>query len=468
MAEDAAGTRVGCPHCAQTFLAPGVAPSVSNDDDWLQMDEPSLPSSNSGPPKPATTQPPPVAPASTNSGPKISPEDEAMLREFTTDLNEFTAEIESVPAPGPPASPPPTRSNPDNVGSTPAPLAPTPEFADQYRVKCKICGSLLYARATQAGRTVKCGDCHSPVTIPPPPRVSSNAAIDLDQAPTFGFEPSGVEDRRTDPFKKSADELLDEAARENREQPKTDYDDIPSFRDWFSSVFGIFGDLGVLAHWIGLSLLGTIPVFFLLSFEHPMLTMALFPLGFFLGVLTVSCAFAILQALANEEDTVTDWPSLDPFAWLGQLFLVVAAASVAAVPVWMLCVFTIGVNLTSVAFTMFVIYAVFPFVLLSMMDMNSVMIPFSPEVARSVNKCEESWGGFYFSSAVLFLALFLVFVMTGSMPPHVAAAISITLSIGAVFCYFSMIGRLAYSIGQAVNAPKMENDIDRSFPTDAR
>ncbi|TWU48392.1 hypothetical protein [Rubripirellula reticaptiva] len=116
---------------------------------------------------------------------------------------------------------------------------------------------------------------------------------------------------------------------------------------------------------------------------------------------------------------------------------------------------------------MFSVYTLFPFVLLSMMDMGSPFVPFSAEVACSVTKCQESWGGFYFSSGLLFVCLFLLLASLSTMTPPVGAVIAIVAVIGIAFTYFAMIGRLAYSIGQAVNDPPMKNDIDRSRKTDA-
>jgi hypothetical protein len=127
----------------------------------------------------------------------------------------------------------------------------------------------------------------------------------------------------------------------------------------------------------------------------------------------------------------------------------------------------IGPQLLSVAVTMFSIYVLFPFVLLSMLDMNSAFIPFSSEVARSITKCEEAWGGFYFSSGALFVALFLVFATASSISPASGAVLAITCAIAGAFLYFGMIGRLAYSIGQAVNAPPRHDEVDRTRQTDA-
>ncbi|MCG8650051.1 MAG: hypothetical protein MI861_09465, partial [Pirellulales bacterium] len=146
----------------------------------------------------------------------------------------------------------------------------------------------------------------------------------------------------------------------------------------------------------------------------------------------------------------------------------VAATMVAVIPAWAIAQFAFGPSLLAVAFTMFSIYLLFPFVILSMLDMESPFVPFSAEVARSVTKCEEAWGGFYFSSGLLFFGLFLVFAMATAMTGAVGAVIAVFAGIAITFTYFSMIGRLAYAIGQAVNAPPVKHEIDRGRPSRTR
>jgi hypothetical protein len=328
------------------------------------------------------------------------------------------------------------------------------------------CGSAVYVKASQAGKTIKCYDCHSPIVVGPAPRVRAKSGPTLDEAESFQFGASTVGDRRPDPFTKSAQALLAEASREEKVPGPVKYDDQPDLVEWFKNVFGIFVDPGVVMHWIALTVIGGVPAYFALSSDASILRLGLMIGGAILGGIVVSCGFAILQSVANQEDSVSDWPVFDPFAWFGQLFVALAAAGVAVVPVWMVSSFVFGPSLISVAMTMFSVYALFPFVLLSMLDMGSPMVPFSAEVARSVTKCQESWGGFYLTSGLLFAALFLVLASLSTSEAPLAAVFAIAAVIGIAFTYFAMIGRLAYSIGQAVNDAPMVNDIDRSRRTE--
>jgi DNA-directed RNA polymerase subunit M/transcription elongation factor TFIIS len=469
IADQAVGQRVKCPHCNETFLAPGVSKSASDDDDWLNLDEvplaPNLARSSSAQPrtdKPSTPEKRPKTdqPPKGETRPPLRESDEALLADLAGDLDEFMVN---------PASPPKPRATfPDaefSLSDFPEAAVPKPasavEYASEYRVNCRVCGTFLYAKAHQAGKKLQCPDCHSMVTIPPPPKVSKKSEINIERAETFQFEETKVK-RGPDPYKKSAEQLLEQASREEETEGHATYHDTPSVKEWALKVFGIFRDLGVVVHWLALSALAAVPAAIALKSEHPVLILGLFPFGFFLGVLVVSCGFAIMQAVASEEDSVTDWPTLDPGNWLSQLFVVVACSSLIIVPVWAVCMLIIGPSLISIAITMFAVYALFPFVLLSMLDMNSVMMPFSAELARSVTTSQEAWGGFYFSSGLLFVGLFLLFAIISGMGVVAMAVVGITAGVGVAFAYFAMLGRLAFAIGQAINAPPRNDDVDRT------
>ncbi len=275
-----------------------------------------------------------------------------------------------------------------------------------------------------------------------------------------------------DPFKKSADDLLAEASREEEEKTTPIYEDTPNVVEWLNNVFGIFKDPGVIMHWVVISVGAAIPTALLLQIEQEslqmLLTLGMMTGGLVLGAITVSCAFAILLSVANGNDRVEEWPSMDIFQWLDQLILVLGATALVAIPMWTVCYLTDCPQLLGIAIIMFSIYLLLPFILLSMLDMGSVLTPFSPELARSVSNSQEEWGGFYFSSGLLFTGLFLFIATTWSTDSTIGIVAAITLAIFTTFTYFGMMGRLAFTIGQSVNAPPMKNDIDRSRPADSQ
>jgi hypothetical protein len=288
--------------------------------------------------------------------------------------------------------------------------------------------------------------------------------MNVENAQTFQLEETATRER-VDPFRKSAEELLEQAEQSEEEEPEPSFD-TPEIRQWALKVFGIFFDPGVLAHWVGLSMLAAFPAYFALWLESKILILGLFPGAILFAVLVVACGFAIMVSLANNRPTVSDWPTMDPVGWFDQMFVALAAAGLAAIPAWAIGHLFFQPGLMAIALTMFSVYALFPFFLLSMLDMGSVMMPFSPEVARSVSRCQEAWGGFYFSAGLLFAGLFLCFTALSGTPPAGAAVVGIIATVAVAFMYFAMIGRLAYAIGQAVNDPPGQYNVDHSRPSE--
>lgn len=531
IADNAAGKRVKCPHCEQNFLAPGIvadSSSEEDEDDWLTLSDspvpahPSSPSSDSQASKTTTsplssktrnTQPenetplpddddsffsesslPPIQipAASTSSspgagndlsqsnastlGPDISAAEEELLSQFT-DTSIPTADakppvkknaLDAIRALGASAS---NIGDDSATNTAAAPRAASVEYESEFRVTCKVCGTITYAKAVDSGKTTKCSDCYSEILIPKPPRIRKKPEIDIANAETFSLGQNNSEERKTaDPFRKSAADLLAEASRQEEDASPPVYEDTPNVLEWVNNVFGIFKDPGVIMHWVCLSVAAAIPTALLVSIEQEslqlLLTIGMMIGGLILGGITVSCAFAILLSVANGNDQVEDWPSTDVFQWFDQLTLVLGATGLVAIPMWTICFLTNSTGLLGVALVMFSIYLLLPFILLSMLDMGSVFAPFSPELARSVSKCQEEWGGFYFSSGLLFGLLFLFTAMIWYLPGSLGIVATTTLCIFTTFAYFGMMGRLAYTIGQSVNAPPKKNDIDRSRPTD--
>ena len=471
-ADQSGGSRVHCPHCEHVFVVPGIAPADRDDDDWLSLDDdlPPVGASTGDGNRPASgeavTRPSGGTAGTTGGvGPPLADED-PFAEDGPADQG---AALPDDEADGflddlPPLSPPPRRAP-----SAAAPVATSVEYETEYRVRCNVCGTSQYAQAKNAGKTLTCPDCHSPMTIPPPPKRPKKPTVDANAGDDLRFSEAAPERRSDDPWRKSAEQLLDEASRTDDEEEPETYYDVPKIRDWARTVFSIFTQPAVTVHWIVLSLVASVASYLALASEMQILVVGLFPFGLLFAAIVVACGFAILQSIANGEREVTEWPLMaDPTEWFGTLLVAVSAAVLAGVPAWAVGQFFFGPNLAAVCLTMLAIYALFPFILLSMLDMQSVFVPFSGDVARSVTQCEESWGGFYFSSGLLFFALFLIYVIGSLMTPASASVLYLFATVGVSFVYFSMLGRLAYAIGQTVNAPPLENDIDRTRRSESR
>ncbi|WP_182868049.1 hypothetical protein [Stieleria mannarensis] len=466
VAREQAGNRVQCPSCLKEFLAPaslGGAGATSEDEDWLSLaDAPAPPSPAAGKSSPAAasdkTRSP--NPAPTESGDE-TPFDENPFVDLPADA---ASENESDPADmfanfpsldefsGPNAGPgadPAAASKPASESAT------TIDPNEEFRVTCPICGSMLSAKVKQTGKTIKCGDCYSEVRVPKPPRKKVQPQRN-ENAETFQFVETGASGRPADPFLKSANELLREAERDPEESTSDSTFDAPSTVGWFKTVFGIFLDPGVISHFFGLAILLGIPA--ALTVAIPVFALGMFPLGLLGTTLTVACGFAILFGVANEHERIEDWPTLDPTAWFESLWLVIAATAIAVGPAYVIATVFGAVPVIKLGLVMFSIYVAFPIILLSMLDEQTITSPFSADVSKSITRCQEEWGAFYFSTGLLFAALFGYFVMCPFAP--LSIAIGVILSIGVVFMYFAILGRLALAIGEVVDLTALETDED--------
>lgn len=125
--------------------------------------------------------------------------------------------------------------------------------------------------------------------------------------------------------------------------------------------------------------------------------------------------------------------------------MVLVATAVAVGPTFALSRILQGTPAISIALVMLGVYTLFPFLLLSMMDLQSVTGLFSADVTKSVTRCQEDWGTFYFSSGMTFGLLMSYFLFISYTPATIAFGVALTIAV--IFLYFAMLGRLAQAIG---------------------
>ncbi|MEM6689669.1 MAG: hypothetical protein AAF664_09595 [Planctomycetota bacterium] len=373
----------------------------------------------------------------------------------------------------------------EDFGATIAPPASVSEINlanAEYRVTCNICGTVIYARASQQGMNLRCEDCHADVLVPPPPadleqqvareiekkRLSeerkrkreageSPALEEKPLSPIFAATATATANtksskdekdlRQEDPFRKRADQYLAEAEAEDEEEEEEDWE-TPDMKVWLQEVFGVLGDIGVIAHVAAFTLLLSLPIYFGVLMDNLITLICIVPLIFGIAVLVACCGLAVMQSVSGGAKRVEQWPSFAPTEWLGEAFMLAIALAMPLAPVSALVVPFVGINLLSIVAAMFSVFLLFPFILLSMLDQGSPWIPFSAEVARGVSRNKETWGAMYFSSALIFFALFLIYVICFTVAEVSMIFVGVAATVAVSFVYFAMIGRLARSMGQ--------------------
>ncbi len=460
------GSSVACPHCGGQVKVPGSSVTRNDDDDdWLRLDDEPFEITAALPDDSPSAQPEPDIFAN----PSTTPLDDSSLDEFILPDLPPTAPLPGTHSVGmPPLSEADLNalsgfSDDDEQDAAPVKTTRVPAASDSFRVRCPICESITYAKVHQVGKQIRCGDCHSTITVPPPPKVKPKYEPDIAAAKAFTFQggdDEGVYSRPADPFQKSADEYLRDAAASVESAPADDWS-VPSISEWLLGVVGIFRDPGVIVYWLILTTLAAVPAGIAVQFTSPIAMLGLYAGGILFAGVLIAHGFAILQSVANGEKRVSEWPAVDFWEWMGPLFVAVSAVVVAAGPILAISQFFWGNSLMTVALAMMSLYLLYPFVLLSMLDEQSVFVPFSADISKSVTRSSEHWGLLYLSSGILFFGLFLFFMATSVMSPVSRIVLSIAASVAAAFIYFGLLGRLAFSIGQSINGPPMENDIVR-------
>lgn len=363
----------------------------------------------------------------------------------------------------PPAPQPSGDDDLDDFGGGFAKPAPP---VDEYRLRCEVCDSVMWVRASQSGTVVQCSDCFSELTVPPPPPKPpvrpARADDDDDDDPLPPIVDARLETATSDTTVQSdsnfqqrtvQDYLREAEAAEPEEDYRTMYDN-PDFAGWFRGTAKMFIDPGVLAHLFVFGLVFTAFFWVFLTGESTsglQIIASVFALLLFVGV--ILSGMAVLIASANDHPYVSEWPLASPAEAMGEMLVAVGSYAIAAVPGLVLCS-VIGFNLLGVAGLMLGLFILWPFVLLSMLDNNTPFNPYSSDVARSLQRAPDAWGVFYTSSGVLFGILFFAFLAAGMIPVSIGAPLcgfGLTL---VIFLYFRLMGQLAQGIGNVVNVPE--------------
>ncbi len=347
---------------------------------------------------------------------------------------------------------------------------PPEVIEDQYRVTCPTCGTLQYVTQASQGLKIKCPDCTSKYTIPPPPpnwkpsRVSSRHKQFNEDSPLGEeFELQQIDRERRQQTKAMLDRAEVELSEEEREQNRYDGVDFDTY-GFLRRTFGFAMDPVAVGIMFGYAVIFAL-VFGMLQFglsgdgsafsQGVMLLCALTApvLGVVFGMPMISAALAQLEAAANRQSRVTDWPSMNIFDHFGDVMAVSVALAAAAIPGFLLGSWLGGdlatagrIQITGVMLTTFLLFPIF---YLSILDSNILLQLVSSDVVRSIKEVSEAWGGFYLKTLIVFsFTLIVWYLLLGQGKSPVLGAFAGAMLPGLVFFTFHQLGLLADSISE--------------------
>jgi len=321
-------------------------------------------------------------------------------------------------------------------------------------IVCPLCATRIDTLAKKEPRIVKCPDCHEPVRIPSQaevdekrrkaPRYRSPASVEAFSVPA----PSEREP--------AAPTFLADALTTIRREEVSP----PPRWTFFSRMFSVPWHAEVLSRWgylsIGLLVMNGLIAFLI---EQGLQTagtkfgmvMAFFVLPLiWIGIWTVSyaaaCSRAILEDTAGGSDRINNWHEPNWREWVLVLAAVVFLASVAIIFGYFtaqLVAWAGGPFLPTLIGTAWI---VFPFVVLSSLEADSLLTPFSGPITRSLLHHGWSWMLFTLLSTATALVPAAVLLFPDGYSLMLRATLASPLMAAAVFMYARLLGRLGWLI----------------------
>ena len=158
----------------------------------------------------------------------------------------------------------------------------------------------------------------------------------------------------------------------------------------------------------------------------------------------------ILGDTAAGADSVGAWPNSAAFLdWFGSTFFVVNSLALGLLAGrcvgWLFDRIGLPGDIAVAGITALL----FPFLLLSMLEANSPLVPLSKAVCRSLIRTWRAWVGFYLAAiALLAVAGGIVIATTLAVSPLLAIPLLAGTLVASSMVYFRLLGRLAWCCSQ--------------------
>jgi DNA-directed RNA polymerase subunit RPC12/RpoP len=322
------------------------------------------------------------------------------------------------------------------------------------------CGTRLHATVAEVGQEVTCPDCGRYVVVPSPPPARPKRDPAEEDPGQYDIRPN--ESDGLPPALNWPGRLL--AWRKN-ELPQ---DRVPPRLPLLSGIFGFPWRKGVRVRWLWLWITAGL-IAHLGHFGWSMsiggglggIGEALVSLGCFglawcmgicwLGVLAISLLVVLCETAVGGDD-VDDWPLPMAFVdWVGNAMFVVNSLFLSVLAGMGVRWLSDHGELPSQYAVPCTALALFPFILFSMLEANSAVVPFSRAVCRSLLRNCLAWAGFYVESTLV-LAGALVLVgevfRPGRNPLAILPAAMVVVTV--LLIYFRLLGRLAWCCSRGI------------------
>ncbi len=410
--------------------------------------------------------------------------------------------------------------------------------ADYRHFFCMSCGAKLKAKASKAGKELPCPECDTVLVVPgapaSPPDSGADTAVNT-SADTYGIraaedelrptiaphEHSGplgsVSGKASIPDNASESYAISDmsaghgsdadAAGSDAEEGRRTHRGLirePSVRPtpprWplLQGVLSFLLEPGAIVYWSALSFMATLcvsllaaaiglgniywgPAWFISLMSHGITGVV----GMLFIIVNAACCLAILQESAAGNRAIEDWPGLAFIEYLLETFFIVNSVLVSAAAAWFLTSPLWASDIARAIAQIVCFVALFPIVLLSMLEAESCLVPVSSAVYQSLRRSMRTWLLFYIESLVIAFGLLMYLVLLVFLLDRYSAHVTIpivflTVAMGVgpavllEMIYFRLLGRLAWVCDEdsrkelAAEEAAEEEDLSNAEATEIR
>jgi uncharacterized protein YbaR (Trm112 family) len=372
-------------------------------------------------------------------------------------------ETEPAGVPVPPRPVHPWQKEPEPAGTLVS--LPPPPDDKFFAIVCPLCHTRLEATREQVGQSITCPDCRRPFEIKAPPPRAAKYRWSQDDGEDVRLEPTFERPQ----LEKPVLPVIEKERKRRRSANVRRTHPLPLGR-LVSGVVDFLAYSNVWPRWLGYSLVLLIPQELLhFGFNQPLTAngtrspgavLALLAALVLLSVWFISICATLLTVVEDTSDgldRVENWPEGYVFVGVGPVAMIFFGLVLSALPGGIICgAIRLEGDLSWLPIAIGVLI-LFPFVLLSMLEANSALTPFSLKIWDGLHLAGEAWSATY----ALSLAIWGVFAAIDWASkefisvPEISSAIGALSFVAALIVYYRLLGRLAWML-----ASRLDDDGD--------
>ena len=459
-----AGTQSRCPHCQKALRVPFRSRSDAKGDEYQLQKE--------GGSSPAEQEANILVVCSVCHARMLAAQSEIGQKVVCPDCG--TPAIVVRPPKEPPKKPPRSAKEVGDyalateVGRRPG-VVPAAE-QDYVPVVCSLCHTRMLASPDQVGSRLKCPDCGTATVVPPMP--ARRKKIDVMAGADDGYGLRGYDEAKpqaTAPIPPAPEEPAEPEERLVPRRKRPALPDHPFLDRTFTFPFSrsVRVRTILLTAWLLIFASTWLIAKFFLTRDDP----SAWLIGALLGgiaaivglvwfIIASATVFTVLRETSEGLDAIEDWPGAVFLDWMGDAGWFFCALCMSVTPgaaiAWLLA----KQGISGEVAMLLSIFFVFPFVLMSMIETNSVFGVVSWPVLRTLFTTTSGWLRFYAAAAALMAGICGINSLALALDLYFGDIVTAVTQAVAWIIYFRLMGRLAWYCADHSARANLEAGLD--------